>query len=136
MDRMLIVFIGIFFLVLGAFGIALFADQIDRQVRATNPPDPASENSIMLSSTQQPVSIGEEININAIARSIDNEPVPGAEICLSSSVGTITPPCAESDEAGITSHIITSSEAGIANIQGVINGSVPIGTNVTAEFTQ
>jgi hypothetical protein len=132
---MFIVFVGIFFLVLTAFGLALVTDQVDRRVRASNPPAPDSSKSILLSSPKE-TAIGEKINVNAVARSADNEPVPRAEICISTTLGTVTPSCAESDEAGITSFVISSAQAGTAAITGIINGTTPINMSVTAQFTQ
>ena len=135
MDKMFVVFVGIFFLVLTAFGIALVTDQVQRKVAATNPPNPDSAKSILIS-TPKDIPVGKEINISAVARAANSDPVPRAEICVNTTLGTVTPPCAESDEGGITSHVLTSSTSGIATITAVINSSVPINLSVSAEFTQ
>ncbi len=133
MDRTFIVFVGIFFLVLTAFGLALVTDQVDRRVRASNPPAVDAAKSFLLSSPKE-VPVGGKVNVNAVARSADNEPVPRAEICTSTTLGTITPQCGETDEAGITSFTLTSSQLGTATITAIINGTTPINMSVSAQF--
>jgi len=135
MDRTFVVFVGIFFLVLTAFGLAMVTDTLDRRVRASNPPSADSGKSILIS-TPKDAAVGEKINISAVARSANNEPVPRANICITSTLGTVTPECAESDEAGITSYTLTSEQVGIATITGLINDSTPITLSVTAQFIE
>lgn len=127
MDKKLSFLVLIFFLVLGTFATVLLQRDA-RQTRAANQTPDASLSFLIVSVK------GGECTVNAIVRDSAQKGVPNKEVCVTSSVGTVNPPCAMTDESGIAEVKIISSAAGSGQVEANVTNYFKIPTQVSCQF--
>ncbi|OGK14887.1 hypothetical protein A3H80_03590 [Candidatus Roizmanbacteria bacterium RIFCSPLOWO2_02_FULL_37_19] len=135
MDRKLLLLVLVFFLVLGSFTSYVFYRTSLRQIQAENATTPCQSTSFLLAFPNE-LPVGVRATLNAVVRSCDETTIPGAQVCLTTSLGTIEPECAQTNESGISDHVITSDVQGLAEIRGRVNNSMDIPTPISVQFAQ
>jgi uncharacterized protein (UPF0333 family) len=129
MDRKLSFLVLVFFLVLGTFATVLLRREA-RQTRAASQ-TPEAVQSFMIVSSQ-----GLECTVNVVVRDGSQKGVPNKEVCVTSTLGSVAPTCATTNESGIAEVIVTSSTAGSGQISAQVTNHFQIPTQVSCQFTQ
>lgn len=129
MDRKLSFLVLVFFLVLGTFATFLFQREA-RQTRAASQV-PEAQESFIIVSTQ-----GLECTVNVIVRDSEQKGVPSKEVCITSTLGSVSPQCTTTNESGIAEAVVTSSTPGSGQISAEVTGLFTIPTQVSCQFTQ
>lgn len=123
------VLVLVFFLVLGTFTAFVFNREALRRTQATNPEPPTQSASFVLAHSD-----GTTCTVNPVVRDSQERAVADAEVCVTSTLGTVNPSCAPTNEAGVSEHIVTSDTAGAGQISAEVTGQFRMTTQVTCTF--
>lgn len=133
MDRKLALLVLVFFLAFGTFVSTVVYNSPGAQfIRARNPQQLSTSNSLAFAvppSTSAPGSC----DVSIVVNDVENKAIPEAQVCVSSSLGTVAPGCTQTDKNGIAVFQIAAQTAGLAQISATIN-TTPLGKSVTCEF--
>ena len=128
MDRKLLTLVLAFFVVLGAFAVVL----LDRNAQLTRAASqtPSSGMSFLIVSAQQG-----ECSVSAVVRDSAQKGVPNREVCVTSTLGSVSTPCQITDESGIAQFKVISATAGAGQITAQVTNQFQISTQVSCQFT-
>lgn len=76
---------------------------------------------IVLNSSKLTANVGEKITITATVKDINNQPISNAQVSFSTSLGTITPQNAVTNQEGVAYAELTSNQEGMATVAATID---------------
>lgn len=136
MDKKLLGLVTLFFLSFLFFiSIVLFNKPLTQLTRAKEDIQPSSANSLIFGWPLTAKADGkDEVNINVFVRSANNKLIPNKTVRLETNLGNIRILSDISDKGGKTSFVLTSDSTGLAEINAVIDNSIPLSKKLTVKF--
>ncbi len=136
MDKKLVGLITLFFLSFFVFiSVVVFGKPLSRFTRAAEETQPSAAKSLIFAwPLSASVSSSETVKVDVFVRSVTGIPVAKRQIVVTSTLGTVSPKVAQTDDTGKASFTLTSQTLGTSQVSATVDGSTSISQKVSVKF--
>lgn len=136
MDKKFMGLLGFFFLLFGLFvSLIVFEDPLVRFTKARQELAPSGEKSLIFAwPLQVPADGSTDVVVSVFIRNEEGDELGGKKVSLTTTVGQFQQQEVVADKLGKAAFILRSSEAGVAEIKGMIDGATAITHTITVRF--